>query len=79
MLGDRPFGLPRPPKDDERTFVDRHGTEWLVYERVVHMPIGGPRLCLIFESTFIGRRVCSFPSNWRELKPGALERLSWTP
>jgi hypothetical protein len=71
------YALPRYPKPDERAFADHHGQRWLVYESTVELRDESRRPCLIFESTYVARRLFVFPPNWRELEPWALEKLSW--
>ena len=67
----------RVPQPGERRFQDGARRFWLVFEQICPTLLLPDRHCLIFECVGVVRRVYTFPSHWRALDAGALERLSW--
>ena len=58
-------------------FRDSRSSRWRVYERQKGEPFRGVATILVFESDTTVRIVRSYPANWRDLGPAALEDLSW--
>jgi hypothetical protein len=71
-----PTGL-RVAQRGELQFQDSTRRTWLVFEHNCPTWNVPNRPCLIFESVGAVRRVFTYPSHWRALDAGSLERLSW--
>jgi hypothetical protein len=77
--GELPPGtVARARERESRTFKDRGGVWWRVYELPAHETSDARwEQCLIFESAETVRRVRDYPANWRDLSAAELEGLSW--
>jgi hypothetical protein len=77
--GELPPGtVARSRERESRTFKDRDGVWWRVFELPAHRtPDARWERCLIFESEQIVRRVRAFPDDWYTLSAAELEALSW--
>ena len=58
---------------DAVRFIDSAGVPWRVVD---YAPNEEAAHCLIFLSESIVRRVRTFPTDWRQLAPAALEALT---
>ena len=65
------------PSEQARHFQDSQHRDWRVFERRKQEPGGKSVKILVFESESSFRVVRTYPANWRELEPEALEYLSW--
>ena len=69
--------LPVDGPKEARRFRDSQKNEWRVYERQ-RSALGSLVMILGFDSEVAFRCVRTYPANWRDLLPEALEQLSWT-
>ena len=67
--------LPNDAAAHVQRFRDSHHREWRVFERLRHA-LGGSETVLVFDCGVQFRCVRTYPTNWHELPPDALERLS---
>ena len=60
-----------------RDFRDSEHRQWRVFERQKEGPGDRPVTVLVFASADAFRIVRTYPPDWHELEPEALEYLSW--
>ncbi len=60
-----------------RSFLDRDGTHWLVYEQAFADYDRRSGMSLIFSSDSAVRRVRDYPADWIRLSDEDLAELSW--